>query len=45
MRKKLTAKTCQVFFQKNSTIDLWMGSKYGSWQYCQKKPFKISSVA
>ena len=24
-----------------STIDFWLGSKYGSWQYCQKKrPFK-----
>ena len=25
--------------QRSSTIDFWLGSKYGSWQYCQKKVF------
>ena len=22
--------------QKNSTIDVWLGSKFGPWRYCQK---------
>ena len=25
--------------QKSFNIDFWLGSKYGSWQYCQKKIF------
>ena len=30
-------KSHKLFLQKSSTIDLWLGCKYGSWQYCQKK--------
>ena len=33
LRKKLKAKNC---FQKYSTINFWLVSKYDSWQYCQK---------
>ena len=29
LRKKL------IFFGKSFTTDFWLGSKYGSWQYCQ----------
>ena len=37
LRERLTAKSCKLFLLKSSTIDFWLGSKYGSWQYCQKK--------
>ena len=36
MRKKLTAQSRYLFFPKKLTIDFWVGSRYGSWQYCQK---------
>ena len=35
--KKSPSKTIinKLFLQKSSTIDVWLGSKSGSWQYCQ----------
>ena len=33
----LFAKSCQLYFQKSSTIDFWLSSKYDSSQYCQRK--------
>ena len=39
LQKTLQAKSCSLLFQKSSTsstIDFWLGFKYGSWQYCQK---------
>ena len=35
-KKKLTAKSRYLFLQRSSIIDFWLGSKYGSCQYCQK---------
>ena len=41
LQKQLTAKSPGLFFQKSSTTDFWLGSKYSSCQYCQRKyPFK-----
>ena len=30
--------------QKSSTIDFWLGSKYGSWRCCQKKVFILKTL-
>ena len=30
LRKNLTAKSRELFLQKRSTIDFWLGSKFGS---------------
>ena len=35
-KKKFVPKSCQLFLQKSSTIYFWLGSKYGSSQYCQR---------
>ena len=36
LAKKSYPFSCWLFFQKSSTIDFRLGSKYNSWQYCQK---------
>ena len=35
LRKKLKTTVANIK-KKSSTTDFWLGSKYSSWQYCQK---------
>ena len=44
LKKKLTAKSRSLFLQKSTTIDFWLGSKYGSWQYCKKKKSHLKDI-
>ena len=34
-----------IFGKKLHTIDFWLGSKYSSWQYCQKKSSHLKVIS
>ena len=35
-KKKFAPKSCQLYLQKTFIIYFWLGSKYGSSEYCQR---------
>ena len=43
--KRLTAKSSQLFLQRSPIIDFSLSSKYGSWQYCQKKNSYLKDIS